>query len=192
VPKLTPKEISTAVARVAPVLSGRLSACLDASWRGWRWVLELPSDQIAYVAEDDQGWARLCREQKLLELLVEGVSFRVPVIVAVAKAERVQVRRKAPGTAGFPVEAMVFGSSEKTPTAARYRPDSPLTAAGQCLARDLGRAIAEMQRAVSAEEAVTLGFPTCGLPSHHYGAGSRSLRPIQCSVTATSGCTIWP
>ena len=149
-PTLTP-EVVTAIGR---------SARLAARWRGWRWTVELSNDWIAFVAEDNQGWARLRREHKLLERLAAGVSFGVPMIVAVAEAERVQVRRKVPGTTGFAVDAMVFGRPDKAPPAARYQPDILLSPAGQRLAHGLGRALAEMQRAVSAQEAVTLGVPT--------------------------------
>ena len=115
-PMLTPKEVTAAVAAVVPPLSGEEAAALAAAWRGWRWTLELPGDQIAFVAEDDQGWARLCREQALLERLAAKVSFHVPVIVTVGAAARVQVRRKVPGTTGFAVEALVFGRPDKVPT----------------------------------------------------------------------------
>jgi aminoglycoside phosphotransferase (APT) family kinase protein len=160
VPMLTPTEVTAAVVAAMPALSSAELADVVAAWRWWRWALELPGDQIAFVAEDAQGWAHLRREQMLLERLASAVSFRVPVIVAVDEATRVQVRRKVPGTTGFAVEAVVFGRPDKVSPAVRYRPDCPLTGAGQRLAEGLGRALAEMQRTVSAEEAVTLGFPT--------------------------------
>lgn len=159
-PMLTPKEVIAATAAAVPSLSGVEAADLAAAWRGWRWTLELPGDRIAFVAEDERGWARLCREQVLLERLAARVSFRVPRIVAVGAAEWVQVRHKVPGTTGFAVEALVFGRPDKVPPAARYQPDCALTGAGQRLACDLGYALAEVQHAVSAEEAMALGFPT--------------------------------
>ena len=158
-PMLTPKEVTAAVAAVVPPFSSEEAADLTAAWRGWRWTLELPGDRIAFVAEDDQGWTRLCREQVLLDRLAAGVSFRVPVIMTIGAAERVQVRHKVQGTTGFAVEALVFGRPDKIPPAARYQPDFSLTGAGQRLACGLGQALAEVQHAVSTEEAVALGLP---------------------------------
>jgi hypothetical protein len=65
---------------------------------------------------------------------------------------------KVPGATGFAVEHLVFGTAEQVAADARYRFDSRLTRAGQKLASDLGRAIAELQRAVPATVAQTLGL----------------------------------
>jgi aminoglycoside phosphotransferase (APT) family kinase protein len=159
-PMLRPEEVTAAVVAAVPSLSVAELAGVVSAWRQWRWTLELPGDQIAFIAEDAQGWVRLRREQALLERLASAVSFRVPIIVVVSETAQVQVRRKVPGTTGFAVESVVFGCPDKVPSVVRYQPDCPLTGAGRRLADGLGRALAEMQRAVSAEEALMLGFPT--------------------------------
>ena len=153
-PTRTPEEISAVIGSVVAV-----GGVVTPSWRSWRWVAELPGDRMAFVAEDGGSWARLCREQALLERLVARVRFSVPRTEAVAPKKRVQVRRRLAGLNGLPVEHIVFGRAD-VPASLRYGNDSPITVAGTRLARDLGRALANLQRAVSAVEVSALGFPT--------------------------------
>jgi Phosphotransferase enzyme family len=127
-------------------------------WRNWRWVEHLPDGRIAYRAGDEAGWTRLSAEAELLRRLRPRVSFAVPEVVATDQGNRRQVRRKTAGANGFWIEELVCGLPGHVPYAARLRPDFPITVAGRRLAGDLGRAIAELQRALSPAEAAGLGL----------------------------------
>src|SRR5262249_25781241 len=128
------------------------------SWRWWRWVSELADDRVAFVAENDAAWARLRREQALLERL-RGAGFDAPVVLAVRERFRVQVRRKIPGATGCAVEDLASGGPSRSVSAAsRYSRELRITPAGETLARDLGCALAHLHRAIPADEALALGF----------------------------------
>jgi aminoglycoside phosphotransferase (APT) family kinase protein len=126
------------------------------TWRSWRWLVDCAGDRIAWIAEDDEGWARLQREGELIAALA-AAGCRVPRVIGVDEAARMQVRSRLPGISGYAIEDLVFGEAVHVPTAARYRHDSPLTEAGHVLARDVGAEIAALHRA-PVEDARTFGL----------------------------------
>jgi hypothetical protein len=152
-PSLTPEVVAAAV----EALTGR-PPCTPPTWRWWRWFAELPGETVAFVAEDEDAWARLAREAALLDSLRSKVAFAVPEVTATDATCRVQVRRKVVGLSGAPVEVLVSGAEEALGTD-RYRADFPVSAAGRRLATDLGRALADLHQAVPADAARALGFP---------------------------------
>jgi hypothetical protein len=133
-----------------------------ASFREWRWAVPVDEAHLAFVADDDEGWVRLRREEALFARLRGRVCCEVPAIVTMADAPRVMIRRMVPGIQGAPLERLVFGRHEKQLPGSRYAPDLPLTPEGRRFAADLGRAIAEIQRAVTAADAGALGFACAG------------------------------
>jgi hypothetical protein len=153
-PSLTPDAVAAAIEALMPGLLQALP-----TWRWWRWFVELPADKVAFVAEDDEAWARLEREAALLERLSSRMSFAVPAVIAADAGRLVQVRRKVLGLSGGAVESLAFGDVDKTLWTDRYRPDFPISSAGRRLAADLGRALAELHQAVPAEAARSMGFP---------------------------------
>ena len=126
------------------------------TWRSWRWMVACPGDRIAWIAEDDEGWACLQREGELIATLA-AAGCRVPRVIGVDEVARLQVRSRLPGISGYAIESLVFGESVRVPSAARYQHNSPLTEAGRGLARNLGAEIAALHRA-PVEEARTLGL----------------------------------
>ncbi len=126
------------------------------TWRSWRWMVDCPGDRIAWIAEDDEGWARLRREGELIATLA-ATGCRVPRVIGVDEVARLQVRSRLYGISGYAIESLVFGESVRVPSAARYQQNSPLTEAGRVLARALGAEIAALHRA-PVEEARTLGL----------------------------------
>jgi hypothetical protein len=84
-PSLTPEIIVTALGTFGPVRA-------PPAWRWWRWFAEVDDERVAFVAEDDEAWARLIREEELLGRLAGNVSFAVPEIVACRRS----VRRSPP------------------------------------------------------------------------------------------------
>jgi aminoglycoside phosphotransferase (APT) family kinase protein len=128
------------------------------AWRSWRWMVDGPGDRIAWIAQDDEAWDRLRREGALIATLA-AAGCRVPRVIGVDEAARLQVRSRLPGISGYAIEGLVFGESARVPSAARYQHNSPLTEAGRVLARDLGAEIAALHRA-PVEEARTLGLPS--------------------------------
>jgi aminoglycoside phosphotransferase (APT) family kinase protein len=119
-------------------------------------MVDCPGERIAWIAEDDEGWARLQREGELIATLA-AAGCRVPMVIGADAVARLQVRSRLPGISGYPIEGLVFGESLRVPSAARYQHSSPLTEAGRVLARDLGAEIAALHRA-PVEEARTLGL----------------------------------
>jgi aminoglycoside phosphotransferase (APT) family kinase protein len=119
-------------------------------------MVDCPGDRIAWIAEDDEGWARLQREAQLIATLA-AAGCRVPRVIGVDVVARLQVRSRLPGISGYAIEGLVFGGSVRVPSAARYHHNSPLTEAGRVLARDLGAEIAALHR-VPVEDARTLGL----------------------------------
>ena len=132
------------------------SARVAPTWRSWRWMVDCPGERIVWIAEDDEGWARLQREGELIATLA-AAGCRVPMVIGADAVARLQVRSRLPGISGYPIEGLVFGESLRVPSAARYQHSSPLTEAGRVLARDLGAEIAALHRA-PVEEARTLGL----------------------------------
>src|SRR5215472_10170450 len=154
----TPEQVSGLLAHVVRLDEERAPHQTRA-WRSWRWVMELTHDRIAFVAEDDNAWTRLCREEALLRRLA-GAGFGVPAVVAVAERERVQIRRRIPGISGFDAERMILGRPGRSvPAAERYRKRLVITTFGDTLARDLGWAVFCLQRACPAGDALALGLP---------------------------------
>ena len=152
-PRLLPDDVARLIAhhlelgcalRVAP------------TWRSWRWMVDCPGDRIAWIAEDDEGWIRLRREAGLIATLA-AAGCRVPRVIGVDEAARLQVRSRLPGVSGYAIESLVFGKSDRLTPAARYQHNSPLTEAGRVLARDLGAEIAALHRA-PVEAARALGL----------------------------------
>jgi aminoglycoside phosphotransferase (APT) family kinase protein len=124
-------------------------------------LVDGPGDRIAWIAEDDEGWDRLRREGELIAILA-AAGCRVPRVIRVVEAARLQVRSKLSGISGYAIERLVFGESVCVAfgadgPAARYQHNSPLTEAGRALARDLGAEFAALHR-VPVEEARTLGL----------------------------------
>jgi hypothetical protein len=152
-PNRRAEEVSAAVSAVAPAASSSVP-----EWRWWRWVVQL-GDDIAFVADDDEGWGRLEREGVLLSRLEGRGRLTVPRVIGRDPERRVQVRRKVRGVQGFAVEELVFGRAGKLGGAERYGDRLVITARGERLATELGRAIQELQQAVPAAEARALGFP---------------------------------
>ena len=126
------------------------------TWRSWRWMVDCPGERIAWIAEDEEGWARLQREGDLIATLA-AAGCRVPVVIGADSVARLQVRSRLPGISGYAIEGLVFGESLRVPGAALYQHSSALTEAGRVLARDLGAEIAALHRA-PVEEARTLGL----------------------------------
>jgi aminoglycoside phosphotransferase (APT) family kinase protein len=126
------------------------------TWRSWRWMIACPDERIAWIAEDDEGWARLRREMELIGTLA-AAGCRVPRIIGVDEVARLQIRSRLSGITGYAIEGLVFGASVRVPSAARYQYNSPLTEAGRVLARHLGAEIAALHRA-PVEQAGTLGL----------------------------------
>jgi Phosphotransferase enzyme family len=150
---------------VAEVIAAQIAALTGAivtaepQWRQWRWVAQLPDGFIAYVADDEEGWNKLRREEILLQTVAPRVGFAVPDVVLSVEADRVQLRRKTPGEGGFWIEELVCGWPGHVPAAQRLRCDFPLTAAGERLANELGKALADLHRALSPEEMAGMDLP---------------------------------
>ncbi|WP_394830112.1 phosphotransferase [Pendulispora rubella] len=149
-PNRSREEISTAVSTW-----GRPR---EIAWRAWRWAATFDQGLIAFAADDDDGWDRLRREGALLACLRDRVAFGIPGVIVEDEARRLQLRRMVPGITGQAVEQLVFGHATIESAGARYRPGLPLTREGARLARDLGRALGELQHAVSVDDAHALGF----------------------------------
>lgn len=126
-------------------------------------MVECPGDQIAWMAEDDEGWARLGREAELIATLA-AVGCRVTRVIGTDETARLQVRSRLPGISGYAIEQMVFGDSSRVSSATRYQRNSPLTEAGRVLARDLGAEIAALHRA-PVEAAGSLGLQRTSYPT---------------------------
>jgi len=141
---------------VAHHLELERAAQVAPTWRSWRWMVDCPGARIAWIAEDDEGWVRLRREGELIATLA-AAGCRVPRVIGVDDAARIQVRSRLPGISGYTIEGLVFGEPARVPSAARYQHNSPLTEAGRTLARDLGTEIAALHR-VRVEQARTLGL----------------------------------
>jgi aminoglycoside phosphotransferase (APT) family kinase protein len=105
--------------------------------RYWRWVVRLPGDLIAFVAGSTDAASQLARERGVLDLLRERVTFATPSIIYCSGDNRLQVRRMVSGIqiAGEPEPAIV-----------------------PRLARDLGRAFAELHGAIDADACRALGI----------------------------------
>jgi aminoglycoside phosphotransferase (APT) family kinase protein len=69
-------------------------------YREWRWVVQLPDQRIAFVADTAYARQRLARERQLLQLLTDRASFQVPRIEWVDPHGHWDVRRKVSGDAG--------------------------------------------------------------------------------------------
>jgi aminoglycoside phosphotransferase (APT) family kinase protein len=69
-------------------------------YREWRWVVQLPDQHLAFVADTASARQRLARERQLLRLLADRASFQVPRIAWVDPHGHWDVRRKVPGDAG--------------------------------------------------------------------------------------------
>jgi Phosphotransferase enzyme family len=153
-PRSLPEDVVRMLAHLPELGS---AARVAPTWRSWRWMVDCPGDQIAWIAEDDEGWARLRREGELIATLA-AAGCRVPRVIRVHEVARLQVRSRLPGISGYAAEDLVFGESVRVPAAVRYQDNSPLTEAGRALARDLGAEIAALHRA-PVEEARSLGLP---------------------------------
>jgi hypothetical protein len=147
--------VRRAIARLSTVEDSTLSP----EWRRWRWVVALPGDLMAYLADDDDGWRSLAREGVLLRSLAPRVNFGVPAVVLEDPVERLQIRRRTPGGGGFWIEELVFGVPGHVPYAQRLREDFRLTSGGRRLAAEIGRALAQLQAALPAAEVAAIGFP---------------------------------
>lgn len=152
VPTCSAEDVVALVSR-----SAAPGAALAAEWRSWRWMVQL-DDRIAFVADDDHGWARLEREALLLARLHHRRELTVPTVVVRQPASRLQIRRKVPGLNGFLVEDVIFGRPGKLSGAERYKDSLVITAAGERLATEIGRAIFGVQQAMTAQEAHARGF----------------------------------
>ena len=151
------EDVSNAVTTAMATFTGAGVAVTPVR-RGWRWVAELPGGMIAYVAEDDDGWARLRREELLLKSIAPRMTVAVPEVCFSMEPGRVQLRRMTAGRCGFWIEELVCGLPGHVPYAQRLRLDFPLTVQGEQLAFELGRALAQLQRALSEDEASELAL----------------------------------
>src|SRR5580658_5841203 len=142
-PRALPEDVVRMVAYLPELQS---AARVAPAWRSWRWLVDGPGDRIAWIAEDDEGWVRLRREGELIATLA-AAGCRVPRVIGVDEAARLQVRSKLPGISGYAIEGLVFGESAGVPSATRYQDNSPLTESGRRLARELGAEIAALHRA---------------------------------------------
>jgi aminoglycoside phosphotransferase (APT) family kinase protein len=109
-------------------------------YREWRWVVQVPDQRIAFVADTAYARQRLARERQLLQLLADRASFQVPRIEWVDPHGRWDVRRKVPGDAGH-----------WSGTHHRRIVEDPAIAhqTGKCL----GEILAELHRVITLEEA---------------------------------------
>jgi aminoglycoside phosphotransferase (APT) family kinase protein len=153
-PRSLPNDIAQMVVHHLELES---AARVSPTWRSWRWMADCPGSRVAWIAEDDEAWARLRREGELIAILA-AAGCQVPRVIGVDQVARLQVRSRLPGISGHAIEGLVFGKGRGVvPSAERYRHNSPLTEAGRALARDLGTAIAALHRA-PVEEARALGL----------------------------------
>lgn len=152
-PTLTPQ---TVLSRVPKSLSAEGASV---SWRWWRWLVDISEEHLAFVAEDETAWERLCREEALLAQIAPRMSVQIPSVVLRDEALKVQVRKKVFGLCldVTAAEKIVFGR-EGLSSRERYLPSCPLTREGARLAVTLGRATAALHQAITVEEATALGF----------------------------------
>lgn len=92
--------------------------------RDERWAVWLPSDRMAWFPAGEAGRQRLATERRLLRLLEERCSFRVPRVLFEAEA-------------GWEVRALVSGEFDPWGLYRRTRTD-------RALARRIGRAIGKV------------------------------------------------
>jgi hypothetical protein len=152
-PEQTSDEISALVKGFLPLSYEK------PEWRWWRWVIQVSDDLIAFVAEDQASWERLCRETTLFSRIAPKMPVLVPSLVASDEQRRAQLRKKVPGYTSSSIEALVFTTPEHLSAKERYHPSLAITEPGKRLAVDLGRSIAALHTAILAEEALEIGFP---------------------------------
>jgi aminoglycoside phosphotransferase (APT) family kinase protein len=109
--------------------------------RHGRWIVRLPDNGLALVADTPSAAARLAREAKLLQLLGSRVSFGLPSIQY--DGPGLQVRSLVPGT-------QIGGEGRERDFAARPQ--------AMRLANDLGNALAQLHGALTRKEAEEFGL----------------------------------
>ena len=159
---------------IAPIAPGALAdelrilgglsvsaASLRPEWRSWRWVVHLPDNLLAFVADNEAAARRLAVEAKLLRLLASRVTFAVPRVEFIDLPAGLQIRRMVPGT-------QIGGAGLERAFAALPN--------GLVLANQLGQALGELHGAVTKGEAAEIGlnsvrpFRDChGLPDRLRG-----------------------
>jgi aminoglycoside phosphotransferase len=111
--------------------------------RSWRWFAHLPDGRIVFVTDTSEGTALLAREGNLLRRLATRVSFGLPRVQDVEPTRGLQLRTPVPG-------AQLSGGGRERAFAERPQ--------GARLADDLGRALAAIHTAFTADELAALGF----------------------------------
>ena len=134
-------------ASVAQAINARLAldlkpADIKLEFHEWRWVAQLPGEDIAFIPETTEAVRLLARERAVLQALVDKVSFRIPRPEILEPDTPVDVRRKVPGLTGqqFHDEALV----------------NPVL--GDSLAVAMGEILAELHCALSRSEVERLGL----------------------------------
>ena len=153
-----------------------LDGVLSLTRRDDRW-LALGARQIAFAADGEGEWARLCAEARLIERWRDA-GVPVPRILATDEHDRVQVRERLDGIMGEIVEPLLFGSATLadlhriSPFAPAGQPlpwplpDGPARLAGACplspfgvrLATSYGQLCARMHAALDLETGARLGL----------------------------------
>ena len=101
-----------------------------------RWVVALPGDRLAWFAASKSGSRRLAVERRVLRLLGERCSFRMPRTLLVSES-------------GFEIRHMVPGLCDPWGLFERCKQDSELA---QRIGRSLGAILAEQHTAISEAE----------------------------------------
>src|SRR5215469_17105677 len=104
-PRSPPEDVLRIVAHYLELGS---AAPVAPRWRDWRWMVDCPGDRIAWIAEDEEGWARLRREGELIATLA-AAGCPIPRVIGVDEIVRLQVRSRLPGVSGYAIEGLAFG-----------------------------------------------------------------------------------
>ncbi len=112
------------------------------AYREWRWVVPLPGQHIAFVADTAPARQRLARERQLLQQLADRVRFQVPRLEWVDPRGTWHIRRKVPGEPGLTLTE-----------ATHHQRIGEEPAIAQRVGQRIGEILAELHRAFTLEEA---------------------------------------
>jgi aminoglycoside phosphotransferase (APT) family kinase protein len=165
---ITPASISAALHEQAGLVIPPETIRLE--HRDGRWFAHLADNLLLFAAETPHAAQRLTRESKLLQALTSRVHFAVPRAQEILPGLQLRIP-----VAGQPLAG---GGRERTFA------DPPQ---GARLATELGRALAELHRAFSAEEARALGYDAAErlLPAADALQESMIARPEYPTIAAT-------